>query len=203
MIRITRPPQIIRKYYSGAQWRVPVSNKSVYLTFDDGPHPDITAAVLKILKQHDVKANFFCVGANVEKHRSCYDLILQDGHQVGNHTMTHKDGWKTPLRDYLKEVVACQQLVASDMFRPPYGRITRQQFNVLKQHYRIIMWDVLSYDFDQTLTADDCLKLACKATRPGSVVVWHDSLKAAERMLPALPEYITYCKQQGFSFELL
>ena len=181
----TRTPAYLKSLFGGLTWDVPETD-AIFLTFDDGPVPGVTDKVLDMLAASEVKATFFCIGDNVQKHPELYRRILDEGHAVGNHTFHHLNGWRSNDETYLEDVEKCADLVSSRLFRPPYGRIGYRQMQLLKQQYRIIMWDVLSGDFDELLTADDCANNVLSGMRGGSIIVWHDSEKAAPRMLPAL-----------------
>ncbi|HPR28682.1 MAG: polysaccharide deacetylase family protein [Chitinophagales bacterium] len=181
----TRTPAYLKSLFGGLTWDVPETD-AIFLTFDDGPVPGVTDKVLDMLAASEVKATFFCIGHNVQKHPELYRRILDEGHAVGNHTFHHLNGWRSNDETYLEDVEKCADLVSSRLFRPPYGRIGYRQMQLLKQQYRIIMWDVLSGDFDELLTADDCANNVLSGMRGGSIIVWHDSEKAAPRMLPAL-----------------
>jgi len=177
--------------------------REVFLTFDDGPVPEVTPVVLEILKKYNTKATFFCVGENVQKYPEVYELLLKEGHAVGNHTFHHVKAWKTGYNSYLSEVEQCQLLVKSKLFRPPHGQINFKLACKLRKNFRIIMWSALTGDYDKNLTADQCLTHAVNNTRPGSIIVFHDSIKARERMEYALPRYIEYCIAEGYSFGTL
>ncbi|HEU4719361.1 MAG TPA: polysaccharide deacetylase family protein [Bacteroidia bacterium] len=200
---LARPPFLLRQLYPGAAWRMNASEKKIFLTFDDGPVPGVTPAALSVLKEQDVRATFFCVGENVQRHPEIFSSILEQGHRVGNHTFHHADGWKHTSRSYLREVRQCAEVVKSDLFRPPYGRMRRSQFEAIRRKYKVIMWDVLTCDFDLSLSCEDVLSIAAGHSRPGSVIVFHDSLKAKERMLYVLPKYIAEMKTRGFAFDVL
>lgn len=200
---MVRPPQLFRRLYNGAVWRMDRNEKKIYLTFDDGPVPGVTTEALSVLKQHNIRATFFCVGENVQKHPEIFQQIITDGHSVGNHTMHHVDGWKLSWRDYMRDVKECSAVFSSQLFRPPYGHMRRSHFATLSRRCKVIMWDVLTYDFDKSYAPEHCLELALMNSRPGSVVVFHDSEKAKERMLYALPRYIEVMKQSGYTFEAL
>lgn len=199
-----RPPYLLKKIYSqGGVWRKDKEEKKIYLTFDDGPVPEVTPWVLDILKANAIEATFFCVGENVEKHKELYQRILREQHTVGNHTYNHISGWKTPLFTYLKNVDKCAKKVRSTLFRPPYGRIRKKQQRALEQRYTIVMWDVLTGDYDQNTSPQKCLRNALKYTRNGSIIVFHDSLKAKRNIQYALPRFIEQVKAKGYTFEKL
>jgi len=181
----TRTPAYLKSLFGGLTWDVPETD-AIFLTFDDGPVPGVTDKVLDMLAASEVKATFFCIGHNEKHPAELYRRILDEGHAVGNHTFHHLNGWRSNDETYLEDVEKCADLVSSRLFRPPYGRIGYRQMQLLKQQYRIIMWDVLSGDFDELLTADDCANNVLSGMRGGSIIVWHDSEKAAPRMLPAL-----------------
>jgi peptidoglycan/xylan/chitin deacetylase (PgdA/CDA1 family) len=184
-------------------WRVPTDQKEVFLTFDDGPVPEVTPLVLRILKKYNIKATFFCVGENVQKYPEVFDLVLKEGHAIGNHTFHHVKAWKTDYNTYISEVEQCNQLVKSKFFRPPHGQINRKIAVNLRNDYHIIMWSALTGDYDKKLSREKCLENAVNNTRPGSIIVFHDSLKARERMEYVLPLYIEYCVRNGYSFKKL
>ncbi|HQE11230.1 MAG TPA: polysaccharide deacetylase family protein [Flavipsychrobacter sp.] len=180
-------------------WKIPVVDNTIYLTFDDGPNPIATPFVLDVLKQFDVKATFFCIGKNIEAHPEIYQRILDENHVVGNHTYQHYNGWKTNNHQYLKSIFKTQQLIEHKLFRPPYGRIKISQAKKLVERgWKIIMWDVLSGDFDTTLDSTTCINNVLSNIEQGSIIVFHDSEKAFPRMKEALPDVVAYCKEQGF-----
>lgn len=197
-----RIPRIVEILYPEAVCRIPVKDKKpVYLTFDDGPVPDATPLVLDILKQYKAKATFFCVGDNVVKHPQLFERIKAEGHTVGNHTHNHFDGWKVPVKEYYKNVSLCSEVVKSKLFRPPYGRITLKQYKHLKKEYRIILWDVLSLDYDKRKKAEKCLEFVKKYTRPGSIIVFHDSIKAKDKIVHLLPKTLEFLAAEGYQPE--
>lgn len=200
---MVRPPHLFRQVYPGALWRMPDTEKKIYLTFDDGPVAGITSQVLATLKSYKVPATFFCVGDNVQKNPELFQQIVSEGHTVGNHTMHHLDGWKHSWFDYMRDVKECSAVFTTRLFRPPYGHMRRSQFKTLSRRCRVVMWDVLTYDFDKTYAKEHCLELALRYSREGSIVVFHDSEKAAERMLYTLPRYIEEMKERGFTFATL
>ena len=204
---LIKTPFWLRAFYPKCTWRIPSKEKVIYLSFDDGPHPTATPFVLATLKNYDAKATFFCIGNNVLKHPNIYESILQEGHQVGNHTYDHLNGWKTEANHYIDNIQDAANLIDSNLFRPPYGRITQQQIrrltNSTQLPNKIIMWDVLSADFDVQLKGEDCARNVIKHTQPGSIIVFHDSQKAWDRMSIALPMVLDYFSKQGFRFECI
>jgi peptidoglycan/xylan/chitin deacetylase (PgdA/CDA1 family) len=184
-------------------WHIPTEDKVLYLTFDDGPVPEATPWVLDLLKKYDAKATFFCVGDNVRKHPAVYRRILEEGHAVGNHTYNHLNGWKTQTFDYLKNVQRCRQIVSSPLFRPPYGVLRPSQTKTLKSRYQIVMWDVLSGDYDAEITPEQCLENVMDNVKPGSIILFHDSPKAEARMRYALPRVLELLSQDDWTFKAL
>jgi peptidoglycan/xylan/chitin deacetylase (PgdA/CDA1 family) len=204
MFYLTKTPYIIRRWiYPRYTWRMPGEDKKLYLTFDDGPHPDITPSVLDELKKHNAKASFFCIGDNVVKYPQIYKRILEEGHAVGNHTYNHLNGWQTSDETYFKNIAEAAKWIDTDLFRPPYGRMTRFQAKQLmeKWEYNIIMWDVLSGDFDVQLSPGQCLKNVVSNIRPGSIIVFHDSEKAYKRLRYALPKMLEEGRNKGYVFD--
>lgn len=192
--------------YPRRVWSMPSAEKILYLTFDDGPHPTATSFVLDQLKLFDAKATFFCIGKNVEHHPEIYQSILREGHNTGNHTQHHLNGWKTPLNEYLSDVKKASATIKSNLFRPPYGRLTSKQAKqILKNDdtNRIIMWDVLSGDFDEGVTGEYCFNKVKDHAVNGSIVVFHDSEKAWPRLQVALPKVLHYFSGQGYEFRVL
>lgn len=200
---LVRPPILLKKLYPSLLWKVNTQEKEVYLSFDDGPHPEITPWVLDVLNDFQAKAIFFCVGENVERYPDIYKRILAEGHYCGNHTHNHLNGWSSDSAVYLKNVAACARLVHTNFFRPPYGRLKNTQAKRISRHYRIVMWDVLSGDFDRTMAPEKCLENTLHYSRPGSIVVFHDSLKARKNLFSVLPLYLTEMKNRGYRFPLL
>lgn len=179
---------------------------AVYLTFDDGPNPVVTPFVLAELEKYEAKATFFCVGNNVAKYPGVFAQTKAAGHTVGNHTYNHLNGWATANAHYLKNIAQADKHIGSRLFRPPYGRIKLSQYRKLMRKYpnwRIYMWDILSGDFDTTITGAQCLKNVLQTIEPGSIVVFHDSDKARERLEIALPGVLQYCKAQGWAMKAL
>jgi peptidoglycan/xylan/chitin deacetylase (PgdA/CDA1 family) len=182
---------------------MPVKEKAIYLTFDDGPHITATPFVLEQLKKYDAKATFFCIGKNVIDHPDIYARIIAEGHKVGNHTHNHLNGWKTENEKYFENVCEASNHIYTNILRPPYGKIKRSQAKILQQNlnYKIIMWDVLSADFDCTITAQKCLDNVLRNAKDGSIIVFHDSAKAFDRMSFALPKVLERFTRQGYCFK--
>lgn len=199
--------QIIKKIFSNYIWDIPNSENKIYLTFDDGPTQKITEWVLDELKKHQAKATFFCIGNNIKNHNAIFLKIIEEGHSIGNHTFNHKNGWKTPNSDYLENVALCQKEIpnqSKQLFRPPYGKIKGKQTKELqKKGYKIIMWDVLSADFDQTISPEKCLDNVLKNVQSGSVIIFHDSVKAFKNLEYTLPRTLEILTQRGFVFEAI
>jgi peptidoglycan/xylan/chitin deacetylase (PgdA/CDA1 family) len=189
--------------YPGTTWRKDPAQKKIYLTFDDGPVHEATPFVLDVLKEHDVKATFFCVGENISKNPGLFQRILDEGHRVGNHTYNHLKGWDTDTKAYFRNIRQCADLVDSNLFRPPYGKAKKSQLNILKDHYSIIMWDVLSGDYDKNTSPEQCLANTITNVRNGSIIVFHDSAKARRNMEYALPRFISFAREMGYTFERL
>ncbi len=198
-----KTPQIAKIVYPGLLWEMPAAESKIYLTFDDGPHPEITPKVLKILDDYNAKATFFCVGENVEKFPEAFALLKANGHSTGNHSYNHLNGWKTANSDYYKNIEKSNQFINSKLFRPPYGRISPSQIKHLKKNYKIVMWSVLSYDFDARVSKEDCLEKSIKNSSAGSIIVFHDSEKSEEKMLFALERYLKHFSKRGFEFGVL
>ncbi|MBE9585582.1 polysaccharide deacetylase family protein [Mucilaginibacter sp. JRF] len=201
-----KTPRLLKLLYPNLTWDIKTDSRSIFLTFDDGPIPIVTPHVLNILKQYQAKATFFCIGDNVRKHPDIFEQVKRGGHAIGNHTFNHLKGWKTDDDTYTQNFKQADDLLHTNLFRPPYGRIKRSQaarLKALNPELDIIMWDVLSGDFDMTLKPERCLKKTIKYTRPGSIVVFHDSLKAFNRLEYVLPRALGLWKSQGYTFELL
>ncbi len=200
----------IKKIFNNLVWDIPNSDKRIYLTFDDGPIPNVTEWVLEILKSEDIKATFFCIGDNIQKHSEVYKRILAEGHQTGNHTFNHLNGWNTETNRYIDNFKLCETEILklnaehSFLFRPPYGKIKPSQSKAIRQlGYKIIMWDVLSYDFDSNISAEKCLENVISNTEQGSIIVFHDSVKAEKNLKYALPKAIQVLKDKGFIFDVI
>ncbi len=200
---IEQVPEFIRKIYPNTIWRLPKREKTVYLTFDDGPIPEVTPFVLDLLKQHGIKATFFCVGENVKKHPEVYQRLLDEGHIVGNHTFNHLAGFTNFVKKYLWNVEKAHAYINSTLFRPPHGTFRYGQFIYLRHRYNIIFWDVVTRDYNNKISGEKVLSIVKKYTRNGSIIVFHDSLKAEKNMRYALPKAIEWLKNEGYRFEQL
>ena len=196
-------PYLLRKLFPQLTWQVDTGRKDIFITFDDGPHPEITPNVLEILDKFGAKATFFCVGENVEKYPDTYRQILAQGHATGNHTYNHLNGWKAGKREYFENIEECAGLVNSRLFRPPYGKIGLSHINHLTKKYDIVMWSVLSYDFNKDVSPAQCLENCLNNTEEGSIIVFHDSEKASGNMLYALPRFLEKFTNEGFAFPVL
>ena len=203
---------IIKKIFSSYIWDIPNTEKKIYLTFDDGPIPEITEWVLEELKKHNVKATFFCIGDNIAKHPDIFKKVINEGHAIGNHTFNHLNGWKTTTEMYLENFERCEKTIQqfainnpnSKIFRPPYGKIKRAQAKAIQQlGYKIIMWDVLSVDFDSNLSQEKCLENVLSNVRSGSIIVFHDSIKAFKNLEYTLPKTLNLLKEKGFVFDVI
>lgn len=203
---ISHSPFWLQWIYPSVLWHKNREEKSIYLSFDDGPIPVVTPFVLNTLKTFNAKATFFCIGDNISKYPEIYQQIIDGGHAIGNHTHNHLNGWKTPDKLYLENIEQCSKLTGLKLFRPPYGRIKRSQIKSLQKEYpgtKIIMWDVLSGDFDTGIDGQKCVRNVMKHTRNGSIIVFHDSLKAFPRLEVALPNVLKQLSAKGFSFDSL
>lgn len=206
MFYFTRTPSIVRSLYRNCLWKLNPADPTVYLTFDDGPNPRATPFVLAELKKYGAKATFFCLGKNVDEHPDIYRAILEDGHAVGNHTQHHLNGAKTRTDVYADDVMEAATRIDSRFFRPPYGRIRRAQIRELNKRMpgiTIVMWDVLSGDFDTDRSPQDCLQKVLFRFRSGSIIVFHDSDKAWERMEYVLPRLLLHCANKKIKMEAL
>ena len=198
-----KTPYFLKLIFPQLTWQVKTNKKEIYITFDDGPHPEITPKVLEILDKYNAKASFFCVGHNVEKYPETYDEIIKHGHKTGNHTFNHLNGWKVKSKEYFENIEKCSELVDSHLFRPPYGRIGLKHIPYIKMNFRIIMWSVLSLDFDLKISPEKCLENSIKNSKEGSIIIYHDSEKASKNMLYALPRFLDHFKSRGYSFPVL
>ena len=204
-----KTPIVAKKMFPNYIWDIPTNNKELYLTFDDGPTPEITDWTLQTLEQYQAKATFFCIGSNIEKYPNLFNNILNNGHAVGNHTHQHVKGWTTKTKDYLDEVRFTQTIIDSHkqsvtplLFRPPYGQIKpKQGKKIINLGYSIVMWDVLSFDWDQNTSKEQCLDNVLSKSKEGSIIVFHDSVKASKNMMYTLPKVLDLFSAKGFEFK--
>ena len=203
---------LVKKIFSNLVWDVPNTENKIYLTFDDGPIPEITVWVLEELKKHDAKATFFCIGHNIEKHPEIFEKVINEGHSIGNHTFNHLNGWKTSTEEYLKNTFLCEEQILeskicnlkSKIFRPPYGKIKPSQSKKLRRlGYKIIMWDVLSAYYDTSISPEKCLENVLQNVSSGSIIVFHDSVKAFPNLEYTLPKALKYWTAKGFVFDTI
>ncbi|TXC85097.1 polysaccharide deacetylase family protein [Luteibaculum oceani] len=193
-------PQWIQKAIPGVLWRVETAEKELYLTFDDGPIPEVTPWVLDLLLSYNAQATFFCIGDNVQKHPAIYQRIIEEGHGVANHTQNHLNGWKSSKSNYVSNVEACSKWVDSKLFRPPYGKFTKGQLEWLKRRYTTILWSVLSKDYSKNLSPQQVLDNALKC-KEGDIIVFHDSLKARKNLEYVLPRFLEHYQNLGYTFK--
>jgi len=211
---------LIKKFFSNYIWDIPNSGKTVYLTFDDGPTPDISYWILDQLRENGIKATFFCVGENLKRYPEISQKILEEGHIIANHTYTHPCGWTTDTEKYIEDTLLCEEEIRKQMaefspqtagrhlpcnlFRPPYGKLTPTQSKILrKMGYKIIMWDVLTADFLPEVSEEECLANVNKNATSGSIIVFHDNPKASKDLKYALPRAIKFLKEQGYKFDII
>ncbi|WP_461304837.1 polysaccharide deacetylase family protein [Aureisphaera sp.] len=199
-----KTPSFLQRLFPKRVWNLPNKDRVVYLTFDDGPITRVTPWVLDLLKQHNAKATFFCIGDNIAKHPEVFARIQAEGHSIGNHTFNHLNGWKTTTENYVENTLRAEETLMkegcqSKLFRPPYGKIRFEQAKALRKlGYKIIMWDVLSADFDPAVSKEQCAENVLKHIKPGSIVVFHDSIKAEDRLTYALPKVLDFIREKGW-----
>ena len=202
-----KTPFWLRLIYRSCIWRKPTQDRVLYLSFDDGPHPEATPFVLEQLAIFNAKASFFCIGKNVQLYPNIYAALIEANHTVGNHTQNHMNGWKNNTTNYIVDIQEATKSISSNLFRPPYGRISFSQIKALRSDpilpQEIIMWDVLSGDFDTTISGDQCAQNVIQRAGPGSIIVFHDSAKAMDRLRIALPQVLTHFSKLGYQFETL
>ncbi|BAO75149.1 polysaccharide deacetylase family protein [Winogradskyella sp. PG-2] len=206
-----KTPEFVKTIFPNFVWNIHTDKKELYLTFDDGPTPEITEWVLQSLKKFNAKATFFCIGNNIEKHSEVFLNIISDGHSIGNHTYNHLKGWKHKTKIYYKDVLKAEKVIQKfeaansiPLFRPPYGKFkNKQSKKLLERGYRIILWDTLSYDWDSSVNEDTCYNNVVTAAKEGSIIVFHDSLKASRNLKYVLPKILHYYSEQGYVFKAL
>jgi peptidoglycan/xylan/chitin deacetylase (PgdA/CDA1 family) len=214
-----KTPSLISFLFRNQIWSFPSKNKDLYLTFDDGPTPEITDYVLDLLTQFNAKATFFCIGKNIENHPTIFNRIMEQGHAVGNHTYEHLKGWKTLDKKYLASISRTENIINklkktspdypinclnSKLFRPPYGKVKKSQIkSLVKSNYKLIMWTVLSADFDPAIDADQCFNNVVRNARNGSIIIFHDSIKSFKTLKHALPKVLKYYTERGYNFKII
>ena len=202
-----KTPKLIQRLFPKYIWKKASLTKTIYLTFDDGPTPKITQWTLDILKKYNAKATFFCIGDNIKKYPELFKSVYNDGHTIGNHTFNHLKGWRTDTNSYVKNTEKTQQLITSNskqLFRPPFGKIKRKQAKqLIKRGYKIVMWSVISYDWEVKVTPEQCLENVIKNSISGSIIVFHDSIKASKNMQYALPKVLEHFSSKGYQFKAL
>lgn len=202
-----KTPKLFEFLYPAALWHGDRKKKKIYLTFDDGPVPEVTEYILDVLSDLDIKATFFCVGDNIRRYPGVFKRIVEEKHGIGNHTFNHLNGWEVSDENYLKNIQLCEEVLSHNsgidqikLFRPPYGKIRKKTLRKIKNEYKIIMWDVLSYDFSPRVTADKCLEKSIKYTRNGSIIIFHDSARAFEKNKLIISQYLRYFKNHNYEF---
>lgn len=200
---LIQPNKVLRKFYSKGIWHIAAKEKEIYLTFDDGPVPGLTEWILDELKHFNAKATFFCVGHNIEKHPSIFKRIKEEGHTAANHTYNHLKGFHYDLKEYADNVEKCEVLTGNKLFRPPYGRLRKSQYKyLLKHNYKIVFWDVISYDYEK-ISPEYCFSIVKKRIKPGSIVLFHDNIKAEKNVSYALRNTLMHFSMQGYTFKAL
>lgn len=200
---IEQPPQLIRYLYPSAIWRMDKDERAVYLTFDDGPIPRVTPWVLDVLDRYGIKATFFMVGDNIRKHPDEFHMVVERGHRIGNHTFNHIRGLSYEINSYLENTdKACRMMMNTNLFRPPHGYMSPKQYAELKKRYKIIMWDLVTRDYNRKFTGEQILQKVKKYVRNGSIITFHDSLKSEENIRYALPKAIEWLMEQGYEFKV-
>lgn len=200
---IEQPPQIIRYLYPSAIWRMDKDERAVYLTFDDGPIPRVTPWVLDVLDKYGIKATFFMVGDNIRKHPDEFRMVVERGHRIGNHTFNHIRGLSYDINSYLENTEkACRMMMETNLFRPPHGYMSPKQYAELKKRYKIIMWDLVTRDYNRKFNGEQILQKVKKYARNGSIITFHDSIKSKENLKYALPKAIEWLKEQGYEFKV-
>lgn len=206
MFYLKKSPWLIKKIYPNCIWNIKTDEKILYLTFDDGPHPQATPFVLEQLKKYNAKATFFCIGKNVKENFGIYRQMISEGHRPGNHTYNHLNGWKTKDKKYIEDIAQAAKIIDSNIFRPPYGRITSFQIKTIAAgnlKLKTIMWEVLSGDFDPSISAENCYLNVTNNAKEGSIVVFHDSQKSFEVLQQTLPRVLQFYTEKGFQFKVL
>lgn len=200
---LEQPSLWLRLLYPKALWRINPTERVIYLTFDDGPIPEVTPRVLEILRNYGVKATFFMVGDNVRKYPEVFEMVKSDGHRLGNHTFNHLGGIKHSTKDYVLNIHKANAYIHSDLFRPPHGWLRHRQYYFLKRHYKLVMWDLVTRDYSKRLNADDVFENVRRYARPGSIITFHDSLRSVPKLWSALPRSIEWLLAEGYEFRVI
>lgn len=200
---LEQPSLWLRLLYPKALWRINPTERVVYLTFDDGPIPEVTPRVLEILRNYGVKATFFMVGDNVRKYPEVFEMVKSDGHRLGNHTFNHLGGIKHSTKDYVLNIHKANAYIHSDLFRPPHGWLRHRQYYFLKRHYKLVMWDLVTRDYSKRLNADDVFENVRRYARSGSIITFHDSLRSVPKLWSALPRSIEWLLAEGYEFRVI
>ena len=203
MLHLVKPPFILKHLFNGFLWDIPSKEKKLYLTFDDGPHSELTPWIINLLNKYHAKATFFLVGKNALKYPDLYQLYLKNGHRLGNHTFQHLKAWSNKKTEHLNDIAKCAKIVESDLFRPPHGQVKLTAIKEIKKKYRIVMWDVLSWDFDEKIEAKECLLNVTENAKEGSIIVFHENEKAKKNLQYALPEILEHFSKLGYTFEAI
>ena len=198
-----KTPKYIQQLFPGFTWSYSLKNKVIYLTFDDGPIPESTPGILDVLRRYNARATFFCVGDNIQKHPTLFRQIIKEGHAIGSHTHNHLSGWTSSSERYVENVHKAAELAQSELFRPPYGRIRPKQAKILSKDYQIVMWDVLSGDFDEAINEEMCFNNVINNATDGSIIVFHDSIKTKNKVDIVLPKVLEYYLSRGFTFNAI
>lgn len=208
MLHFYKTPALLKRISNNLIWDIPTAEKEIYLTFDDGPIPKLTEYVLDVLDDFEALATFFCVGENIVRNPKICEKILAKGHVIGNHTFNHLKGWSTKNEQYFVNIEKCHKQIATyqapaekPLFRPPYGQITKSQISILKKDFKIIMWDILAYDFAPSHSPETSLARIIQNSKPGSIVVFHDNFKAESKLKFMLPRFLSHFKGKGYNFK--
>jgi len=198
-----KTPLIVKLLYQNRTWMIRNTDKKIFITFDDGPEPEVTPFILEILNRYNAKATFFCLGKKVLRNQTLVEKIRENSHTIGNHSFHHSAGNKISVFEFIQEIEKCNALIHSKYYRPPYGKINRRQIRAIKEQYKIILWDVLPGDFDHRISKEKCLSRSINNTKSGSIIVFHDNLKSKEKVLYVLPHYLEHFSKLGYTFEAL
>lgn len=202
-MRLPKTASVLSFLFPDLLWKVNTDRKEIYLTFDDGPEPAVTPQVLSFLKQYNAKATFFCLGKNVEAYPEIFDQLKKEGHSIGNHSYSHPNGWNTPKENYVNNVELCNKVFKAILFRPPYGKLSWGAYRKLRKQYRIVMWSLITHDYRKDLDRKSALQKLIRSSGPGSIVVFHDSIKAKANVVDLLPAYLEHFSRKGYEFKAL